>query len=52
MDNPYEQLKEITRGNRVEKEDLRKFISTLDMPKEDKQKLMELSPKDYIGNAA
>lgn len=32
MENPYEKLKEITRGNKVEKEGLREFIKTLNLP--------------------
>lgn len=36
MENPYERLKDITRGAVVEKNSLRKYIQELDLPHEDK----------------
>ena len=48
----YEELKKMTRGKRVTKEDLHKFIETLDMlSEEDKRTLLELTPATYIGYA-
>ncbi len=47
--NAYELLKEFTRGKSVSLEELRVFISSLDIPKEDKQKLLDLEPQNYIG---
>jgi adenylosuccinate lyase len=51
MENPYEKLKDLTRGNKIEKESLRKFISSLNIPEAEKDLMLKLEPKDYIGNA-
>jgi len=52
-DSPYEQLKELTHGKaNIEAEDMREFISKLDLAEEDKQKLLKMTPGSYIGNAA
>ena len=48
---PYEKLKELTRGQRVTLAILREFIAGLDIPAQDKAALAKLSPRDYIGNA-
>ena len=48
---PYEKLKELTRGQRVTLAILQKFIDGLDLPAQDKAVLSELTPGDYIGNA-
>ncbi len=50
--NPYEKLKELTRGKRVDQEALRAFIATLELPEAAKRELAELTPWTYIGNAA
>ncbi len=50
--NPYEQLKELTRGKRVTKETIRDFIHRAPLPEADKQRLMALTPADYVGIAA
>ena len=50
--NAYEQLKELTRGRTISKESLREFISTLDIPIEDKRRLAKLTPRTYLGRAA
>jgi adenylosuccinate lyase len=47
--NPYETLKELTRGQKVTKENLTKFIQKLEIPKEEKAKLLELTPVNYVG---
>ena len=52
VENAYEQLKELTRGQRVGADDLRAFIAKLALPAEAKQALLELSPATYIGEAA
>jgi len=44
IENPYEKLKELTRGKTVTKEDFVRFIDTLEMPDLDKQSLRELTP--------
>ena len=49
--NPYEKLKEITRGKSITREDLHKFIKTLDLPSEVIARLLELTPHNYTGNA-
>ncbi len=50
-EKPYEKLKELTRGEKMNKESIRKFIQNLDIPKEEKKKLMKLTPQNYIGLA-
>jgi len=49
---PYEKLKALTRGQAVTKELLQEFIGTLDIPDDEKQRLLELSPDTYTGLAA
>ena len=51
-ENPYEKLKELTRGARITQETMREFIETLELPEEDKQRLRELTPASYIGLAS
>ncbi|MDH4124997.1 MAG: adenylosuccinate lyase [Gammaproteobacteria bacterium] len=48
---PYEQLKELTRGQSVNQELLASFIRTLAIPDAEKQRLLKLTPADYIGLA-
>ncbi|MDR1367852.1 MAG: adenylosuccinate lyase [Candidatus Accumulibacter sp.] len=50
--NPYEKLKEMTRGNRVSSEAMQEFIASLEIPREAKERLLKLAPSDYIGKAA
>ena len=50
--NPYEKLKELTRGTRVSREGMQAFVNTLEIPAEAKQALLELTPWDYTGKAA
>ncbi|MDP3037670.1 MAG: adenylosuccinate lyase, partial [Rhodocyclaceae bacterium] len=49
--NPYEQLKELTRGKGIEPEALRAFIGGLAIPDADKQRLLQMTPGSYIGKA-
>ncbi len=52
-DSPYEKLKELTRGKKVSKNDLIKFIDKLEnIPSEVKNKMKALNPKHYIGKAS
>ena len=51
IEKPYEKLKELTRGQDMNKETIRQFIEGLDMPAEAKQSLQKLTPHNYIGNA-
>jgi adenylosuccinate lyase len=52
IENPYEQLKTLTRGKAISAETLADFVRTLDIPEVAKQQLLELTPADYTGNAA
>ncbi len=49
--NPYEQLKELTRGKGIDRDALRAFISGLAIPDADKARLLEMTPGSYIGKA-
>lgn len=51
IENPYEKLKELTRGQEISAETLQSFIKMLDLPAEAKQKLLALTPSDYVGYA-
>ncbi|XP_022995458.1 uncharacterized protein LOC111490986 [Cucurbita maxima] len=48
---PYEKLKELTRGKTVTKESIRRFIEGLEIPKEAKTNLLDLTPQSYVGAA-
>jgi adenylosuccinate lyase len=48
----YEQLKEVTRGKTVTAEALHGLIRTLDIPQEEKDRLLAMTPASYIGKAA
>ena len=50
--NPYEQLKELTRGKGITKEALQEFIATLAIPEAEKTRLLTMTPGSYIGKAA
>ena len=53
LENPYEQLKELTRGKGgINKASIQEFIQTLKIPAEAKQLLLELTPASYTGKAA
>lgn len=53
IENPYEQLKELTRGKGgINKESLHSFIDTLTIPDSAKKDLLTLTPANYIGKAA
>jgi len=49
--NPYEKLKELTRGKGIDRNGLHAFIKTLDIPEDARARLLELTPQNYIGNA-
>jgi adenylosuccinate lyase len=52
IENPYEQLKELTRGKGgINKTSLHVFIQTLDIPQSAKQSLLDMTPASYIGKA-
>ena len=53
IENPYEQLKELTRGKGgINKASLHVFIQTLNIPADAKQGLLEMTPASYVGKAA
>lgn len=52
IENPYEKLKELTRGQGIDKEAMATFIQSLEIPADAKQRLLEMTPANYIGNAA
>ncbi len=52
VDKPYEKLKALTRGQKVNREIMMNFIETLEIPEEGKAALRKLTPANYIGRAA
>ena len=52
LPDPYEQLKDLTRGKRVDGESMRAFIRGLALPEAEKNRLLDLTPATYIGKAA
>ena len=52
VENPYEQLKALTRGKGITKEGLHAFIQTLAIPEAEKTRLLAMTPSSYIGLAA
>jgi len=51
MENPYERLKALTRGRRINGDDLREFVAGLGLPPEVEKRFMELTPQTYVGLA-
>ncbi len=51
IEKPYEKLKELTRGKRVNGDSMREFILTLELPDAAKAQLCEMTPASYIGRA-
>ena len=52
MENPYEQLKDLTRGATMNQATIRAFVETLELPEAEKARLLELTPGKYVGLAA
>jgi len=52
IEQPYEKLKALTRGQKIDAAAIREFVETLDLPDSAKQELIALTPASYIGNAA
>ena len=52
IENPYEQLKELTRGKGISKEALQTFVNGLAIPQDAKDVLLTMTPGNYIGIAA
>lgn len=51
LPNPYEQLKALTRGQGINQASMRAFIQSLDLPADDKRRLLEMTPGSYTGLA-
>ena len=51
MQNPYERLKELTRGRRITGEDLRDFVRSLALPADVEKRFLEMTPQTYVGLA-
>jgi adenylosuccinate lyase len=52
LENPYEQLKELTRGHDIDKQAIEIFVGKLDLPEAEKKRLLQMTPASYIGIAA
>ena len=52
VEEPYEKLKALTRGQKVNADIMSEFIESLDIPDEAKAQMHALTPSNYIGNAA
>jgi len=52
IEKPYEKLKELTRGQGIDKDRLQEFVSALEIPEAAKKTLLEMTPSNYLGNAA
>ncbi len=52
IENPYEQLKDLTRGKGIDKDALHAFIRTLAIPEAERQRLLQMTPGNYTGIAA
>ena len=51
LPNPYERLKELTRGKAITRESLREFIAALELPEAERERLLALTPAAYVGKA-
>lgn len=51
IEQPYEKLKELTRGRRVNSQIMQEFVDGLELPAEAKKALRDMTPATYIGNA-
>ncbi len=51
MDNPYETLRDLTRGRRIGADDVRAFVAGLGLPDDAAERLIALTPASYVGLA-
>jgi len=51
IEKPYEKLKELTRGKRVDAAGMQAFIDSLALPEEEKVRLKQMTPSNYLGRA-
>ena len=49
IDKPYERLKALTRGRSIDRKTLHAFIESLDLPADEKTRLLALTPASYVG---
>lgn len=49
VSNPYEKLKELTRGEKVTEETIKTFINSLEVKDEVKEELLKITPRNYTG---
>ncbi len=52
LPNPYERLKELTRGKAITREAIAEFIATLELPEAEKARLLAMTPGSYTGKAS
>lgn len=52
IEEPYEKLKTLTRGQKIDKARLHDFINSLEIPENEKKRLLKLTPASYTGNAS
>ena len=52
LPNPYERLKELTRGKKITREAIADFIQTLEIPLSERERLLAMTPGSYTGMAA
>ena len=51
VENPYEKLKDLTRGHKLDGAQMIAFVETLDIPDDARAQLLALTPGSYIGTA-
>ena len=51
IEEPYEKLKALTRGQQIDADTIRAFVDSLDLPEDAKQSLKAMTPGSYTGNA-
>ena len=52
VESPYEKLKELTRGKRIDADGMRAFVEGLAIPDDAKERLKALTPATYVGESA
>ena len=48
IEQPYEKLKALTRGQKIDASVIREFVETLDLPEEARRELIALTPASYV----
>ena len=51
IEKPYEKLKELTRGKRIDAQGMQQFIDNLELPEAEKVRLKAMTPANYLGRA-